>query len=71
MKIFEKWWRNSTRCFSIFNYRKSWKKAGIRPKACFHTNGGKRENSDRYFDASLILGYTIFSYTNYDLQGTK
>ena len=70
-KLFEKWWCWNTKCFSIINYRKAWKKAGNYPRVYFHTNGGKRENGDRCFDASLILGYTIFSYTNFDLQGKK
>ena len=70
-QLFEKWWCRNTKCFSIYSYRCAWKEAGVRPGVHFHTNGGKRENGDRCFDASLTLGYTIFSYTNFDLQGTK
>lgn len=70
-RLFEKWWCNNTKCFSIINYRRSWTKAGARPKVCFVTCGGKRDEGDLVFDASLILGYTIFSYTNFNLQGHK
>lgn len=67
-KIFEKWWDNSTKCFSIINYKKAWKENGNKPRISFHHNHGKRKNGDSCFDATLIIGYTIFAYTNWDLQ---
>lgn len=67
-KIFEKWWDKNTKSFSIVNYRKSWQENGNKPRISFYHNGGKRINGDRCFDANLIIGYTIFSYTNWDLQ---
>lgn len=67
-KIFEKWWDNSTKCFSIINYKKAWKENGNKPRVDFHTNCAKRSNGDKCFDATLIIGYTIFNYTNWDLQ---
>lgn len=66
--IFERWWKHDTKCFSIRNYKKSWKEVGNKPRLSFHTNGAKRKNGDTCFDCSLIIGYTIISYTNFDLQ---
>ena len=68
-KIFEKWWDKGTKYFSIINYKKSWKECGNKPRINFFHNGGKKKNGDTCFDVSLIVGYTIFNYTNFDLQG--
>ena len=65
-EIFEKWWGNKV--FSITNYKKSWKENGNKPRLALHHNGAKRKNGDTCFDISLIVGYTVFSYTNFDLQ---
>lgn len=67
-KIINIWWKHGTKNFSITNYKKAWKENGIKPKLYAHTNGGKRKNGDRCYDASLIIGYTIFNYTNFSLQ---
>lgn len=67
-KIFEKWWHRDTKVFSIINYKKSWKKNGIKPRLCICHNGASRKNGDTCFDISLIVGYTVFNYTNFDLQ---
>lgn len=67
-KIFEKWWDKSTKSFSIINYKKSWKEIGNKPRISFHHNHGKMINGDNCFDATLIIGYTILNYTNWDLQ---
>ena len=69
--IFEKWWKNDTKVFWIINYKKSWKKSGNKPRFCVHENGGRRKNGDRCFDISLTIGYTVFTYTNFCLQGRK
>ena len=66
--IFEKWWDNHTKSFDIVNHKKSWREEGNKPKISFHTNGAKRKHGDVCFDATLIIGYTIFNYTNWDLQ---
>lgn len=66
--IFEKWWDKDTKYFSIINFKKSWKENGKKPRICFHHNGAKRSKGDKCFDASLIVGYTIFNYTNWNLQ---
>lgn len=63
-KIFDKWWDKDTKNFSIINYKDSWNK----PRIDFHHNGAKKKNGDKCFDASLIIGYTIFNYTNFNLQ---
>lgn len=66
--VFEKWWKRGTKVFQITNYKKSWKQNGNKPRLFFHENGGRRKNGDTCFDISLIIGYTIFNYTNFDLQ---
>lgn len=67
-KIFEFWWRNGTKVFQIINYRKAWKECGNKPRVFLHENGGRRKKGDTCFDISLILGYTVLNYTNFDLQ---
>ena len=69
--IFEKWWCSGTKSFQITNYKRVWKENGTKPQLCLHHNGGKRKNGDKCFDISLIVGYTIFNYTNWDLQRGK
>ena len=61
-------WRKETKFFNIVNHRKEWKEVGNKPRFCIHSNGAKRKNGDKCFDISLIIGYTVFSYTNFDLQ---
>ena len=68
-EIFEKWWNNGTKVFWIANYKKSWKQIGNKPRLCLHTNGAKKRNGDTCLDISLTIGYTVFNYTNYNLQG--
>ena len=65
--IFERWWKKGSKYFGILNYKKYWNK----PIFCFHTNGAKRRKGDKCFDCSLIMGYTVFTYTNFNLQGSK
>ena len=67
-QIFEKWWNRDTRYFRVTNYKKSWKENGNKPKLRIHTNGAKRKNGDKCFDLTVIIGYTIFTYTNFNLQ---
>ena len=67
-KIIQLCWAKGTKCFYVINYKKAWKHIGTKPKFLFHHNGAKRKNGDTCYDASLIIGYTIFSYTNFDLQ---
>ena len=69
--ILKKWWDKSTKSFTIVNYKKSWKKNGNKPRILLHHNNGKLINGDTCFDISLIVGYTIFNYTNWDLQKKK
>ena len=69
MKIlFEKWWCNNTKVFQITNYKELWKENGTKPMLKLFHNGGKKKNGDIVFDISLIVGYTIFNYTDWDLQ---
>ena len=66
--IFEKWWDKNTKVFAIINYKKSWKVNGNKPRIGIHTNGAKRKNGDRCFDLTVCIRYTIFTYTNFELQ---
>lgn len=66
--IFQKWWNNSNKQFSIINFKKPWKEVGNPPLFRFRTNGGRRKNGDRCLDVFLEIGYTVFNYTNFDLQ---
>ena len=70
-EIFEKWWDRDTKVFQITNYKKSWKENGLKPQFCIHENGGRRKNGDNCFDITMIIGYTLFNYTNFCLQGLK
>lgn len=70
-KIFEKRWDKDTKYFSIISYKKSWKGNGIKPRISFHHNRAKRSKGDKCFDVNLIVGYTIFNYTNWDLQNRR
>lgn len=70
-KIFEKWWDNDGKCFQILNYREPWKENGNKPRITLYENGGRKRNGDRCFDITLIIGYTIFNYCNFNLQGTQ
>ncbi len=65
--IYKKWFGNTSRVFSIINYKDSWKKNGNKPRIEFFENGGRRKNGDKCFDVHLIIGYTIFNYCNYNL----
>ena len=66
-KIFEKWWDNGSKYFGILNYKKSWKENGNKPRIYFHTNGAKKRNpKDTCLDVKLIVGYTIFNYTDFN-----
>ena len=66
--LFEKWWKKNTKYFSIINRKEVWKKVGNKPRFCIHENGGRKRNGDKVFDLNIIIGYTIFNYTNWDLQ---
>ena len=71
MVIFEKWWNKGTKCFSIRNNKKFWKEVGNKPRIGFWHNGAKKKNGDTCFDVHLVLGYTVFNYTNFDLQNSQ
>lgn len=67
--IFEKWWNKGNKVFSIINYKKDWKENGTKPLLSYRNNGGKEKYGDNCFDSTLIIGYTVISYTNYGLNG--
>ena len=66
--IFQKWLKNSSKQFSIINYKKAWKEVGNPPLLRFRTNGAKKKNGDGCLDVFLEIGYTVFNYTDFDLQ---
>jgi hypothetical protein len=70
-EIFKFWWSNGNKVFQATNYRKAWKEVGNKPRLCLHHNGAKRSRGDSCFDISLIVGYTVISYTNFNLQRMK
>lgn len=70
-KIFERWWDNGNKAFQITNYRNAWKEVGNKPRLLLHSNGAKKKNGDKCLDISLIVGYTIINYTNFNLQGNS
>jgi hypothetical protein len=62
--IFEKWL--GERCFSVRSYKKAWRENGNKPRIDFWTNGAKKSNpKDTCLDVTLIIGYTVFNYTNF------
>jgi len=64
--LFQRWWENGNRQFSINNYKKSWNENGNKPRIKFFTNGAKKKNKkDTCLDVTLIIGYTIINYTNF------
>lgn len=66
-KIFERWWANDTRCFSIINYRQGWKENDNKPRLSFHTNGAKKKRKeDTCLNVTFIIGYIVFNYTNFN-----
>lgn len=67
-KIYEKWWDNGNKVFQITNYKKAWKAVGHPPLFRFRTNGARKENGDNCLDVHLEIGYTVFNYTNFNLQ---
>lgn len=65
--IFEKWWDKENKYFSIKNHKKAWKENGNKPRIDFHTNGAKKHNpKDTCLDVTLIIGYVIINYTNFN-----
>ena len=68
-KIFDKW--IGSKNFSIINYKKSWKECGNKRLLNFHTNGASKKNGDSCLDISFTIGYTVFNYTNFALQGSE
>lgn len=69
MIIFEKWWNKGNKLFQIRNYKKSWKEVGNPPMFKFRTNGANKKNGNTCLDVQLYIGYMIFNYINFNLQG--
>lgn len=68
--IFEKWWDNGNKQFSIINFKKPWKEVGNPPLLRIRTNGGRKRKGDRCLDVFFEIGYTVFNYTNFNLQNS-
>lgn len=69
--IYEKWWDNGNKVFSIIDYKTAWKEVGNKPLLRFRTNKAKKRKGDRCLDVHLEIGYTVFNYCNFNLQGIK
>ena len=67
-EIYEKWWDNGNKVFQITNYKKSWKEVGNPPLFRLRTNGARKRKGDKCLDIHLEIGYTVFNYTNFNLQ---
>lgn len=65
------WYKNNKRHIGLISYRKVWKNNGNKPIYCIRTNGAKKKNGDTCFDFFIHIGYLVFNYTNFDLQGSK
>ncbi len=52
------------RNFKIHWLRSAWKENNIKPKFSYHTN--EAEKGDGCFDVTLVLGYLILGYTNWN-----
>ena len=63
-EILDKWWDNGNKNIGIRHYKKSWKEYGNKPMLLFRTNGAKK-GKDNCLDVILIIGYTIFNYTDF------
>jgi len=68
-KIFNISFGNGNKYFSITNYKKDWIENGNTKVFGFRTNGAKKKNGDSCLDVHLNIGYTVFNYTNFNLQG--
>lgn len=67
----DKWWAKDTKNISLISYKKPWKENGNKPIWKIRTNGGRKRNGDNCFDFFIHLGYLVFNYTNFNLQGRK
>lgn len=60
-------WGNGCKYFSMTNYRKPWKKEGNKPTIKLQHNGARRGVAeDSCLDVTLILGYLVINYTNFN-----
>jgi hypothetical protein len=63
--IIDKWWDSNRKHFGITNFRKSWRENGNKPRIDFWTNGAIKGRHS-CLDVTLIIGYAVFNYTNFD-----
>lgn len=70
-KYIDFWWSKGTKNITLINYKKPWKENNISPMFCIKTNGAKKKNGDTCLAFSIYLGYLIFNYTNFNLQGKR
>ncbi len=69
MTYLDIWWAKGTKNISLINYKEPWMKNGNPPMWKIRTNGAKRKNGDSCFNLYIQLGYLVFNYTNFNLQG--
>lgn len=64
--IFRKWWSNESKVFDIINYKQEWKANGNPPQFKIRTN-----KYNDFLDITIIIGYLVFNYVNFKLQGDE
>ena len=64
----DKWWLNDTKCIQLISFKRAWKENGIKPRLSIHTNGAKKKRGDTCFSFTIIIGYLMFNYMNWNLQ---
>ena len=63
--IFIKWWNSGNNVIYAHNYKKAWKETGLKPRLSYSTNGA-RKGIDSCLDITLIIGYIVICYSNYN-----
>lgn len=69
--IFQKWWDKGSKQVSLISYKDSWSKNGTGMIWRIRTNGASKKNGDTCFDFYIEMGYLVFNYINFSLQGKK
>lgn len=70
-KYLDIWFAKGTKHIGLINYKKPWKENGNKPMWEIRTNGARKKNGDTCLDFFIHLGYLVFNYTNFELQGRK
>ena len=63
--IFDVCWCKDTKEMKLHNFKKEWKKYGIKPEFSITTNHADKSEGDTCFDLIITCGYFLFNYTNF------